>query len=73
MSKTSNGRYRLNNPTLALIEKDGRHVARTIPTGAVVELDGQHLEGDKLIEARWDGHTVMIFSQDLRARSEPAD
>ncbi len=30
------GRYRITNPTLALFEEGGRHVAHTVSTGTVI-------------------------------------
>jgi hypothetical protein len=66
------GRYRFNSPTLALLEEEGRHVARTVPAGAVVEVDGT-FERDKLVEVLWDGKRVMMFAQDLKSRAELAE
>ena len=43
------GRYRVSSPTLALLEEEGRHVARTVPAGAVIEVDGT-FENNKLVE-----------------------
>jgi hypothetical protein len=65
-------RYRLKNPTLALLEEDGRHVAHTVPTGAIVAVDG-NFDGDKLVAVQWDGKKVMMFAQDLRSRAEPTE
>jgi hypothetical protein len=62
-------RYRLKTPTLALLEDDGRHVARTVPAGAVVVANGAS-DDDKLIEVQWDGQKLMMFVQDLRSRAE---
>jgi hypothetical protein len=67
------GRFRITSATLALFEEDGRHVARTVPIGAIVTVDGGVLDGKKLVECTWDNRTVMMFSQDLRTRSEPAN
>ena len=58
------------NPTLALFEEDGRHVAKTVPTGAIVTVDGKAFDGEKLVSVTRDGETVMIFTQDLKSRSE---
>jgi hypothetical protein len=66
------GRYRFNSPTLALLEEEGRHVARTVPAGAVVEVDGT-FENNKLVEVVWDGKRVMMFAQDLKSRAELAE
>jgi hypothetical protein len=66
------GRYRFNSPTLALLEEEGRHVARTVPAGAIVEVEGI-FESDKLVEVLWDGKRVMMFAQDLKSRAEPTE
>jgi hypothetical protein len=66
------GRYRINGPTIALFEEDGRHVANTVPAGSVIEIKGETFDGDKLLEVIWDGKPVMMFTQDLRKRAEPA-
>jgi hypothetical protein len=66
------GRYRFNNPTIALFEQDGRHVADTVPAGAIIEISRVALDGDKLLEVVWNGRPVLMFTQDLRKRAEPA-
>ncbi len=32
-------RYRIHSPIMALFERDGRHIAETVPVGAIVEID----------------------------------
>jgi hypothetical protein len=64
------GRYRINSPTIALFEEDGRHVANTVPAGAVIEISSDRFDGDKLLEVVWEGKRVMMFTQDLRKRAE---
>ncbi len=66
------GRYRMNNPTIALFEQDGHHVADTVPAGAIIEISRVALDGDKLLEVVWNGRPVLMFTQDLRKRAEPA-
>jgi hypothetical protein len=66
------GRYRITNPTIALFHEDGRHVARTVPAGAVIHVDRAAFDGNKLVDVTWEGKTVMMFTQDLRSRAEPA-
>jgi hypothetical protein len=44
----------------------------TIPIGAEIELLGP-LDGNRLMEVRWDGNTVMMFSNDVRGRGERLD
>ena len=64
------GRYRINSPTIALFEEDGRHVANTVPAGAIIEISSDRFDGDKLLEVVWEGKRVMMFTQDLRKRAE---
>jgi len=72
VSSLQNGRYRIKNPTVALVEEDGRHVAHMVPAGSIITTDGAAFDGEKLINVVWDGKTVMMFAQDLRSRAEPA-
>ena len=64
------GRFRLTNPTLALVHENGHHVAHTVPTGTIIVVEGDAFDGEKLVNVTWDGKTVMMFAQDLRARAE---
>ena len=64
------GRYRINEPTLALFQEDGHHVAHIIPAGAFVKVDSKTFDGDKLVDVIWDKKKVMMFTQDLRSRGE---
>ena len=64
------GRFRITNPTIALLLEDGRHVAHTVPQGAVIRVDSVAFDGDKLVDVTWDGKKVMMFTQDLRSRAE---
>lgn len=66
------GRYRISHPTLALLHEDGRHVARMVPRGAIISVDSHAFDDDRLVDVTWDGRKVMMFTQDLRTRSEAA-
>ena len=67
------GRYRITNPTLALFREDGRYVAHTVPTGAFIKIkDNATFDGEKLMAVMWDQREVMMFTQDLRERTESA-
>jgi len=61
-------RYRITQPTNAMFEESGRHVARHVPTNAIILIDGT-LNGDRLTNVRWDDQDVMMFTQDLRTRA----
>jgi hypothetical protein len=63
-------RYRITQPTIAMFEERGRHVARHVPTDAIILVNGT-LDGDKLTNVIWDDEHVMMFTQDLRSRAVP--
>ncbi len=62
-------RYRLNIPTLAIIQHDGLNCPTTIPNGAVVKVISGPLDGNRLVDVMWDGKTVMMFTTDIRERA----
>jgi hypothetical protein len=64
------GRFRITNPTLALVHEDGRHVAHTVPTGTIIVVDSTAFDDEKLVNVTWDSRKVMMFAQDLRVRAE---
>jgi len=61
-------RYRLNSPTLAIIQHDGQNSPTTIPNGAVVKVVNGPLDGNRLVDVMWEGKTVMMFTTDIRER-----
>jgi len=64
------GRYRVTQPTIAMFEEGGRHVARHVPAGSIIYVDGR-LDGDRLTDVIWDDQHVMMFTRDLRTRAVP--
>jgi hypothetical protein len=66
-------RYRIHSPIMALFERDGRHIAETVPVGAIVEIDTDTFDGNRIVEVIWVGKPVMMFTQDLRKRGESVD
>jgi|HubBroStandDraft_2_1064218.scaffolds.fasta_scaffold641284_2 hypothetical protein len=68
------GTYRLNTPTIAVLQKEGIHVAHVVPAGALLTVEeGTLFEGNKLVEVTWNGKKVLMFPQDLKARCVPED
>jgi hypothetical protein len=63
--------YRLTSPTIGLFSEEGRQVARMIPLGSVIKVTST--EGNRLTEVEWNGQTVLMFPQDIRARGEKLD
>jgi hypothetical protein len=63
-------RFRMKIPTLAITTQDGANIAVMIPKGAEVEVIDGPLNGNRLVDVRWDGKTVMVFTNDIRDRGE---
>jgi len=63
-------RYRLNTPTLGVFNQDGEKRPITIPPGAVVKVMNNPLDGNHLIDVKWDGKTIMMFTTDIRERCD---
>ncbi len=63
-------RYRLNTPTLGVFNQDGQQRPMTIPPGAVVKVTNDPLDGNHLIDVKWDGKTIKMFTTDIRERYE---
>ena len=64
-------RFRIKEPTIALLLQDGRQVAHELPAGAIITIKSSSFDDDKLlVNVIWDGKEVLMFTQDLRSRSE---
>ncbi len=66
-------RFRMKTPTLAIMAQDGVKVPVMIPKGAEVEVLDGPLNGNRLVDVRWEGKTVMVFTNDVRDRGERVD
>jgi hypothetical protein len=64
---------RLKGPTLAVLIHHGSLTAVTVPADSIIELAHGLLDGDQLMDVRWDGKTVMMFTTDIRKRGERID
>jgi len=61
-------RYRLKTPTLAIITIDGQNHPTTVPSGAVVKVISGPLDGNRLVDVKWNGKAAMMFTTDIRER-----
>ena len=62
--------YRLKTPTLAILTSEDKKIPVTIPHGSTVELIDDDVIGNRLVQARWDGKIVTMFTVDLQTRGE---
>jgi hypothetical protein len=61
-------RFKLGNPTLALDVIDGKRVAVTVPARAIIKVISGPRHGDRMVDAFWNGRTVMMFAVDVKER-----
>jgi hypothetical protein len=63
--------YRLKTPTLGILSTDNgdNKILVTIPQHAVITA-GAILDGNIFIEVQWEEKTILIFTEDLKARGE---
>jgi hypothetical protein len=66
-------RFRMKTPTLAIMTQDGAKIPVMIPKGAEVEVLDGPLNGNRLVDVRWEDKTVMVFTNDVRDRGERVD
>jgi hypothetical protein len=66
-------RFRMKTPTLAIMPQDGAKIPVMIPKDGEVEILDGPLNGNRLVDVRWDGKTVMVFTNDVRDRGERLD
>ena len=65
--------YRIVIPTLGILseDEDGHRIPVTLPKNATVTCINGTVDGNRLIDVLWEGKTIMMFTQDLRARATP--
>jgi hypothetical protein len=62
-------RYRLQTPILAVnVDAHVRSSTVKLPIGAILEVVSGPTDGDGMMDVRWDGRTVAVFSIDLNVR-----
>jgi hypothetical protein len=54
---------------LGLVARASGHAAITVPTGTLLDLKGKILNGERLMEAFFDGQMVMMLTADLRSQA----
>jgi hypothetical protein len=59
--------YRLSRQTLGINSEGENSTSIFIPANAIVTVSGP-LNGNRMVEVKWVGLTLMIFVEDLKAR-----
>jgi len=60
--------YRLGKQTIAIDSSGAGHTCILIPQNAVVTVIGGPLNGNRMVDVKWERLIVMMFVEDLRAR-----
>jgi hypothetical protein len=71
------GRYRLNQSMMVLFNENGRQVARTVPAESTITVGKEALNncaasfvGEKLMRGKWRSKEILMFTQDLKSKTE---
>lgn len=61
---------RLTRSAMAIALRDERHVAIMIPEGATIEVIGGPFNGTRLMDVRYEGEMVLMFTDDMKTHTE---
>src|SRR5579871_1480834 len=62
--------YRLTREAMAIAQRNSRNVAITIPKDAVIEVIGGPFNGTRLMDVRYDGEMILMFTDDMETHTE---
>jgi hypothetical protein len=60
--------FRLDRQTIGIDSSGEGHVCVLVPKGAIVTVIGGPLDGNRMVDVKWERATIMMFVEDLRAR-----
>ena len=61
---------RLTRTAMAIAQRDTRNTAIMIPKGAVIELLNGPFDGVRLMDGRYEGEIIMMFTNDMEHHTE---
>ena len=61
---------RLTRTAMAIAQRDSRNTAIMIPEGAVIELLNGPFDGVRLMDVRYEGEVIMMFTNDMEHHTE---
>ena len=62
--------FRLTRTAMAIAQRDSRNVAIMVPEGAIIELLNGPFDGVRLMDVRYDGEVIMMFTNDMENHTE---
>ena len=63
--------FRLTRSAMAIALREGRHTAIMIPVGAIIELMNGPFDGTRLMDVRYVGEMIMMFTDDMETHTVP--
>jgi hypothetical protein len=63
-------RLRLNRSAMAIAQRASRNVAIMIPQGAFIEVVGGPFNGTRLMDVRYEGEMILMFTDDMKTHTE---
>jgi hypothetical protein len=63
--------FRLTRSAMAIALRAERHAAIMIPEGAIIEVMNGPFDGTRLMDVRYNGEMIMMFTDDMKTHSEP--
>ena len=62
--------FRLTRTAMAIAQRDSRNTAIMIPEGAIIELLNGPFDSVRLMEVRYGGEVIMMFTNDMETHTE---
>jgi hypothetical protein len=66
----SGQRLHLTRSAMAIALREERHVAIMIPEGAIIEVIGGPFNGTRLMDVRYEGEMILMFTDDMKTHTE---
>jgi hypothetical protein len=63
-------RFRLTRAAMAIALRAERHTAIMVPVGATIELLNGPFDGTRLMDVRYEGEIIMMFTDDMETHTE---
>ena len=65
-----NEHFRLTRYAMAIALREERHVAIIVPEGAIIEVLNGPFDGTRLMDVRYEGELVMMFTDDMKTHTD---
>jgi len=62
--------FRLARSAIAIAQRNSRNVSIMIPEGAIIEIIGGPFNGTRLMDVRYNGELIMMFTDDMQTHTE---